>query len=276
MNKLLINVTIILRECGYWRCKGLKWPVDDKTKKNIIFNVVATTILVVAIAIMINLNSDGEETNASQSEYIKQIVGEDASYLTENMDAQTTLEEEKATEDEALGEQGTGADTSDETSSIQVSNSPSTQTETTKIPSTQVTTGATMTYTPITISPVRTPAPTSAPVIVSTPAPTSAPVIVSTPTPTKKPSSSSEYILPYSNSKFYTKAEISGLSAKQLRLARNEIYARHGAIFTAADLDAHFRSCSWYKPTRAVSAIDEDAEFNVYEYTNMEVIRGLE
>ena len=40
-----------------------------------------------------------------------------------------------------------------------------------------------------------------------------------------------EYILPDSDSRAYTYEELSGLSAQEIRLAKNELYARHGWIF---------------------------------------------
>ena len=57
---------------------------------------------------------------------------------------------------------------------------------------------------------------------------------------------SSEYILPNSNTVKLTRADLQGLSLEQLRLARNEIYARHGTIFGPADLQQYFGSKSWY------------------------------
>ncbi|HMD68349.1 MAG TPA: YARHG domain-containing protein, partial [Chitinivibrionales bacterium] len=37
----------------------------------------------------------------------------------------------------------------------------------------------------------------------------------------------------------------------ELRLLRNEIYARHGRIFESKDLQDHFRQCVWYRPSPA-------------------------
>ena len=42
-----------------------------------------------------------------------------------------------------------------------------------------------------------------------------------------------EYILSESNVRIYTKEELENLSDEELRLARNEIYARHGRIFSS-------------------------------------------
>lgn len=86
------------------------------------------------------------------------------------------------------------------------------------------------------------------------------------------------YILPYSNSKYYTASELSGLSKSQLRLARNEIYARHGRKFTNSDLQAYFDSCSWYSGTIDAATFDANVSsyLNSYELANLKLIVELE
>ena len=54
------------------------------------------------------------------------------------------------------------------------------------------------------------------------------------------------YVLPGSDSSVYSYDTLRGLSAWELRVARNEIYARHGRMFESAELQAHFNSKSWY------------------------------
>ena len=56
-----------------------------------------------------------------------------------------------------------------------------------------------------------------------------------------------EYILPYSDSCYLSEEDIEGLSAKELRLARNEIYARHGRKFKDKTLQKYFDEKSWYE-----------------------------
>ncbi|MCD7760464.1 MAG: SH3 domain-containing protein, partial [Clostridiales bacterium] len=86
------------------------------------------------------------------------------------------------------------------------------------------------------------------------------------------------YILPYSNSKYYTASELSGLSKSQLRLARNEIYARHGRKFTDSDLQSYFNSCSWYSGTIDAATFDANISsyLNSYEIANLSLIVELE
>lgn len=56
-----------------------------------------------------------------------------------------------------------------------------------------------------------------------------------------------DYILPESNSKILTDADIEGLSLKELNYAKNEIYARHGRKFQSQELNDYFGSKSWYE-----------------------------
>ena len=56
-----------------------------------------------------------------------------------------------------------------------------------------------------------------------------------------------EYLLPFSNERYLTDADLDPLSEWELKLARNEIYARHGRRFKDPDLQSYFDSKSWYK-----------------------------
>lgn len=69
--------------------------------------------------------------------------------------------------------------------------------------------------------------------------------------------SASEYILKDSSSRYLTKDDLQGFSADDCRIARNEIYARHGRKFDDEGLQSHFNSCSWYQGTIAPSDFDE-------------------
>ena len=70
--------------------------------------------------------------------------------------------------------------------------------------------------------------------------------------PTTLPSTvavNSEFILPDSSVRVLDKSELVGFSAEQCRLARNEIYAKHGRMFDDAGLQNYFNSRSWYHGT---------------------------
>lgn len=83
---------------------------------------------------------------------------------------------------------------------------------------------------------------------------------------------SSEYILPDSNRKYYNMKDLKGLTAKEARLARNELFARHGRKFDDKELQKYFNSCSWYKGTIAPEYFYEEEFFNKYEIANRDLI----
>lgn len=61
--------------------------------------------------------------------------------------------------------------------------------------------------------------------------------------------STAGYILPDSSSRYLTISDIQGMSADELGLARNEIFARHGRKFQNETYKNYFNSKSWYKGT---------------------------
>lgn len=104
---------------------------------------------------------------------------------------------------------------------------------------------------------------------IPTTAPTEAPTV---------PSSAvleGEYILPNSNSAYLTEADLAGLTKEQLRLARNEIYARHGRKFKDDELNQYFLSKSWYTPLYEPNQFNESV-FNDYENANRQLITEYE
>jgi hypothetical protein len=60
--------------------------------------------------------------------------------------------------------------------------------------------------------------------------------------------------------------------AQQLRLMRNEIYARHGWKFSSDDLQKHFSQFSWYKPLGNNSAV----KLSALEQFNVNLIKAME
>lgn len=61
--------------------------------------------------------------------------------------------------------------------------------------------------------------------------------------------------LPDSSSTALTDDDLSALNPQQLTYARNEIYARHGAIFKSQELNSYFQGKTWYHATTQVSDI---------------------
>uniref|UniRef100_UPI0006D05231 YARHG domain-containing protein n=1 Tax=Clostridium sp. NkU-1 TaxID=1095009 RepID=UPI0006D05231 len=86
---------------------------------------------------------------------------------------------------------------------------------------------------------------------------------------------SDEYILPDSNSRYMDVNDINGMSKEELRLARNEIYARHGRIFSSSDLNDYFNSMAWYVGCVSAEEFD-DSVLNEYEKSNLDLIKSIE
>lgn len=84
-----------------------------------------------------------------------------------------------------------------------------------------------------------------------------------------------DYILKNSATHLYTEAELSVLSARELMLARNEIYARHGYIFNSSDIQSYFESKSWYHGTDTVDTFDF-TQLNSTERANVSTIKKVE
>lgn len=75
--------------------------------------------------------------------------------------------------------------------------------------------------------------------------------------------------------KYYTKEEFESEPMLVIHLAKNEIYARHGYIFTNEDLYNYFMGCIWYSPTCDGKDFD-DSIFNQYEKVNLEILADLD
>jgi len=56
-----------------------------------------------------------------------------------------------------------------------------------------------------------------------------------------------------------TLEELERKSARELELMRNEIYARHGRIFSRQDLQRHFEGMPWYQGKFAAAAFPNEA-----------------
>ena len=69
-------------------------------------------------------------------------------------------------------------------------------------------------------------------------------------------------IFPDSSRRRLAPAEIVGLSPLQIRLARNEIFARHGRPFQDSRLRRHFERYSWYRPSPGPVALSPIEQAN--------------
>ena len=85
---------------------------------------------------------------------------------------------------------------------------------------------------------------------------------------------SDTYILPDSSKRYLADSEVSSLSTDQLAIARNEIFARHGYVFTNQWYENYFSSKSWYVPDPDFKGTFE--ELNSYEVYNVQLIQKYE
>lgn len=79
-----------------------------------------------------------------------------------------------------------------------------------------------------------------------------------------------EFILPDSASRRLSWNDLSGFNAAQLRVARNEIYARRGRFMKDAQLRAYFSQFSWYQP------FTWDVQLSAVEKANVALIQQAE
>ncbi|MBQ6403695.1 MAG: YARHG domain-containing protein, partial [Oscillospiraceae bacterium] len=80
---------------------------------------------------------------------------------------------------------------------------------------------------------------------------------------------------PDSNSRVHSEAGLEGLSDRELMLARNEIFAHHGFIFTTQWSQGYFLTQGWYRGTTPASQFDSSV-FNSYERANVDLILRIE
>ena len=81
-----------------------------------------------------------------------------------------------------------------------------------------------------------------------------------------------QYMLPESNSRKLEPFDLSGMTKGQLRIARNEIYARYGWQFESPDLDTYFNDRSWYVPSENI----DDTILSEVELANLELLKEAE
>jgi len=85
-----------------------------------------------------------------------------------------------------------------------------------------------------------------------------------------------ECIFPDSDKKYLSEDEVRSITAEDMAIGRNEIFARHGYIFQDEGLKAYFESTSWYVGTVQADQFNSDAVFNDFEKKNVELIKRVE
>lgn len=80
-----------------------------------------------------------------------------------------------------------------------------------------------------------------------------------------------EFIFPHSSTHTLPRTAVQALSSRQLSIARNEIYARHGYSFATPALRAYFSQKNFYRPRTK-----NEPNFNAVEEQNLWLIRKIE
>lgn len=84
-----------------------------------------------------------------------------------------------------------------------------------------------------------------------------------------------DYILPFSSIRALTEDDLKGLTKEELRLARNEIYARNGRQFREEELKTYFDSKAWYQ-NRTKLPLGTEPIISMLEDSNAVFIRKHE
>lgn len=84
-----------------------------------------------------------------------------------------------------------------------------------------------------------------------------------------------DYVIPGSDARYLTDEDVKSLSKEEFRIARNEIYARHGRKFQSSDLQDYFDEKEWYEGTIEPSEFPE-ALLNEYEKANIQFLAEAE
>ncbi|NHM14419.1 YARHG domain-containing protein [Xiamenia xianingshaonis] len=86
-----------------------------------------------------------------------------------------------------------------------------------------------------------------------------------------------DYYLPDAQKRTYSRQELEQLSDFELYLARNEIYARHGRLFSVDVLIDYFNSRKWYDGKYTAEAFNAlENVFNEFEVENIELVKEVE
>lgn len=94
--------------------------------------------------------------------------------------------------------------------------------------------------------------------------------------PQEKEVEEEDYIFPDSDKRLLTEEDFEGKTKEDLRLGRNEIFARHGRIFQTADLNKWFTSKDWYEGKYSEAEFSNRVELNYYEKQNVNLIQAQE
>lgn len=86
--------------------------------------------------------------------------------------------------------------------------------------------------------------------------------------------SNSDFIFPNSSTQELTVHDLENLTKHELGIARNEIYARHGYVFTQEPFKSYFKGKAWYVPNPEFKGLNND--LYPVEYSNVQLILQYE
>ena len=84
-----------------------------------------------------------------------------------------------------------------------------------------------------------------------------------------------DYVISDSDTRVLQESELMNLTPLQLKIARNEIYARHGRKFNDQMLQDYFNQKPWYSPSIDADKFSEDM-LNAVEKQNVQIIAKIE
>jgi len=87
---------------------------------------------------------------------------------------------------------------------------------------------------------------------------------------TPAPAATGDLIFPDSDQRLLSRADLAGLTRQQLRIARNEIYARRGRRFRDPALREYFSRFGWYRP------ISDEVRLSQVEAANVRLLQMAE
>lgn len=88
--------------------------------------------------------------------------------------------------------------------------------------------------------------------------------------PQKNEANTDHIIIASSSQRLLNSTDVNNLTRKQLRIARNEIFARHGYIFNSSDLKSIFKNTTWYQPSTRSVSLNKIEQANVFFLRNAE------
>lgn len=83
-------------------------------------------------------------------------------------------------------------------------------------------------------------------------------------------------LVPHSDDRFISSYDLMGLTISDLKIARNEIFARHGHVFASdGAMAAYFATCDWYEPLADASE-NAGIELSYVEQVNVRAVQKTE